>query len=109
MTRTASALALSFTCLLGCGKDDGAVSRDGGPGPAPPDATAPDGSDGLFHIDRRKNANVGTTSPLDYSDPNLWVCRPGIDVNPCYGDHGELDATEMMPDGSTKVVKHTRA
>jgi hypothetical protein len=63
----------------------------------------------LFHIDRSKNSDVGTQNPLDYSDPNLWVCRPGIDVNPCYGDHGELDATELLPDGTTQIVKHTRA
>ena len=64
---------------------------------------------GLFHIDRSGLTNVGTTSPLDYSNPNLWVCRPGIDSNPCYGEHGELDTTELLPDGGRQVLKHQRA
>ena len=64
---------------------------------------------GLFHIDRSGLTNVGPTSPLDYSNPNLWICRPGIDSNPCYGDHGELDTTELLPDGGRQIVKHQRA
>ena len=63
----------------------------------------------LVHIDRSHLADVGTANPLDYSDPNLWVCRPGIDPNPCYGAHGELDATELLPDGTTQLVRHQRA
>jgi hypothetical protein len=62
-----------------------------------------------FHIDRSGLANVGTTTPLDYSNPNLWVCKPGIDANPCYGDHGELDSTELLPDGTRMLVRHVRA
>ncbi len=63
---------------------------------------------GLFHIDRSGLKDVGTTAALDYSNPNLWVCRPGIDSNPCYGDHGELDTTELLPDGTRQVLKHER-
>jgi hypothetical protein len=63
----------------------------------------------LFAIDRADLADVGTAGPLDYSNPNLWVCRPGIDPNPCYGEHGELDTTELLPDGSRKILKHVRA
>ena len=37
------------------------------------------------------------------------MCRPGTDSNPCYGDHGELDATELLPDGGREVHKHQRA
>ena len=74
------------------------------------DADAGTGGDGgLFHIDRSGLTDAGTTAPLDYSDPNLWVCRPGIDPNPCYGDHGELDTTELLPDGGQNVIKHVRA
>jgi hypothetical protein len=91
--------ALGLLCSIGCGKSDESHATDGG-------ATA-DGP--LFHIDRSKNSDVGTTNPLDYSDPNLWVCRPGIDANPCYGDHGELDTTELLPDGTTKLLKHIKA
>jgi hypothetical protein len=122
----ASTAAVSTVAALatvaGCGDDTGngtTVSNDGSNGndvtTAPPDTGAKtDASDaggdgGLFHIDRSNLTDAGTTNPLDYSDPNLWVCRPGIDNNPCYGDHGELDTTELLPDGSQKVIKHVRA
>jgi hypothetical protein len=64
---------------------------------------------GLFKIDRSQLADASLDHPLDYGDPNLWVCRPGIDPNPCYGDKGELDSTEILPDGTNTVVKHVRA
>jgi hypothetical protein len=99
-----------------------------GVGPIPPEAPGPDattdgpaqepgaaGSDGavtdagLFKIDRSNLADASLDHPLDYGDPNLWVCKPGIDPNPCYGDKGELDSTEILPDGTTAVVKHVRA
>lgn len=38
-----------------------------------------------------------------YRDENLWLCKPGIDKNYCYGD---LTATEILPDGSKKIVLH---
>jgi hypothetical protein len=60
---------------------------------------------GLLHIDRAHLADAGTSGPLDYGDPSLWACRPGTDQNPCYGD---LDATELLPDGGRDVVTHER-
>lgn len=68
---------------------------------------APGGDGGLFHIDRSGLTDVGLGSaPLDYGNPNLWVCRPGIDPNECYDD---LDATAFYADGTSKVIKHERA
>ena len=64
---------------------------------------------GLFKIDRSRLADASIDHPLDYGDPNLWVCKPGIDPNPCYGNKGELDSTEILPDGTTQVVKHVHA
>jgi hypothetical protein len=75
--------------------DGGGTLADGGGGDA-----------GLAHIDRSHLTDAGTSGSLDYSDPSLWVCRPGIDENPCYGN---LDATELLPDGGRQVVPHMRA
>ena len=57
-------------------------------------------------IDRSHLANVGTTAALDYSNPNLWLCRPGNEPNEC---HTDLDATEFLADGSRNVVPHVPA
>jgi hypothetical protein len=111
---TASAWLVVLVLLAGCssGGDQNAASPDSGGGAIESGAAAGNGGaadGGLLHIDRSGLTNVGTTSPLDYSNPNLWVCRPGTDSNPCYGDHGELDATELLPDGSRQVHKHQHA
>lgn len=105
---TARACLVVLALLPACSSngEQGTASPDGG-GTIDGSPTAADG--GLLHIDRSGLKDVGTTNPLDYSDPNLWVCRPGTDSNPCYGDHGELDATELLPDGSRQVHKHQRA
>ena len=107
---------IGLVFCLACSKDNSPSGMDGGKTPLPDarvstDSSSPrtDSGEKLFHIDRTHNADVGTTNKLDYSDPNLWACRPGIDVNPCYGDHGELDTTELKSDGTTAVLKHTRA
>lgn len=92
----------AVSMLAGCSSSSGSEGTV-----APPGDASVDG--GLFHIDRSGLKNVGTTNPLDYSNPNLWVCRPGIDSNPCHGDQGELDTTELLPDGGTNVLKHQRA
>ena len=105
----ARGLVVALAFLAGCSSgSQGEAPSDAGGGTIDGGATgAADG--GLLHIDRSGLTNVGTTQALDYGDPNLWVCRPGTDSNPCYGDHGELDATELLPDGSRQVLKHQRA
>ena len=57
-------------------------------------------------IDRSDLTDVGTDGPLDYGDPRMWLCRPGNDPDEC---DASLDATEFLPDGSRKVVKHVKA
>ena len=106
---TARGLVVALAFLAGCSSgSQGEAPSDAGGGTIDGAATgAADG--GLLHIDRSGLTNVGTTQALDYGDPNLWVCRAGTDSNPCYGDHGELDATELLPDGSRQVLKHQRA
>ncbi|HLK39569.1 MAG TPA: DUF3089 domain-containing protein [Polyangiaceae bacterium] len=79
--------------------NDGATAGDTGEEAA---VAADAGGDGaLLHIDRSGLADAGTSGSLDYSNPSLWVCRPGTDQNPCLGN---LDATELEPDGGRQVV-----
>ena len=108
MNKTTGLVALTlFVCGLGCSSSS---SNGAAPGSTTPDAAAGTdaaaGDGGLLHIDRSHLADAGTSGSLDYSDPSLWVCRPGIDQNPCYGN---LDATELLPDGGRNLVTHTRA
>jgi hypothetical protein len=91
---------------LGCSSGSGTPYASTSTTTTVPDAAAGGGDGGLLHIDRSHLSDAGTSGTLDYSDPSLWVCRPGIDQNPCYGD---LDATEILPDGGQQVLKHTRA
>jgi hypothetical protein len=124
----AALFPLSLSCVaLGCSSESNeATPRDGGGGvvmlaseaaaavDAPggtdaPAADAPAADAGLIEIDRSHLADASIDNPLDYSDPALWVCRPGIDPNPCYGNHGELDATEVLDDGGLQLVRHHHA
>lgn len=57
-------------------------------------------------IDRSALTDVGTDHDLDYSDPRLWLCRPGNDPDEC---DRNLDATELLPDGSRRKVPHVKA
>ena len=41
-----------------------------------------------------------------YDDPAHWLCRPDLPSDPC---HGNLDATELLPDGSRQVVPFDEA
>ncbi len=51
-------------------------------------------------------AAEGTWSPLDYGEDANWVCHPGRDDDACTS--ADLTATEILPDGSTRVVEHRR-
>ncbi|HET6338613.1 MAG TPA: DUF3089 domain-containing protein [Polyangiales bacterium] len=57
-------------------------------------------------IDRSTLVDVGVDKPLDYGDPRMWLCRPGNDPDEC---DANLDATELSPDGTMKVVPHEKA
>jgi hypothetical protein len=80
--------------------DAGAVKTDAGAVKTNPSAVK------TVAIDRSALTDVGTDKPLDYSDPRLWLCRPGNDPDEC---DANLDATELLPDGSTQLVKHVKA
>lgn len=43
---------------------------------------------------------------LPVSHRTVWLCRPGMNANPC---EGNLDATLIHPDGSTSLEKFTPA
>jgi hypothetical protein len=118
MLKKIVAFTAALVALAGCNSDSSNRSSANGPndGSAGADGATTDAgvatdadAGGVFHIDRGNLTDAGTSNPLDYSDPNLWICRPGIDPNPCYGDHGELDTTELLPDGGQNIIKHVRA
>lgn len=78
--------------LLGCDGsgtvgDDAGAAVDAGPPPPMVDA--------------------GPRQPLDYSDDAYWLCRPGIANDECLG--ADLTATEILPDGTRRVVEHAVA
>jgi len=104
-----SAVGLSAVGIA-CWTDSSGITPEGGASTADGGGALADGGGGgdaaLAHIDRSGLTDAGTSGSLNYSDPSLWVCRPGIDQNPCYGN---LDATELLPDGGRQVVTHTRA
>ena len=45
-------------------------------------------------------------APLRYDDPASWLCRPDLPGEAC---HGNLDATELRPDGSRQLVPFVAA
>jgi hypothetical protein len=45
--------------------------------------------------------SVSGTPPLNYERPQMWLCRPDLSSDAC---RGELDATELRPDGSRVVI-----
>lgn len=119
----AVAVAVGLVTLTGCEEDDPAVSRsdaesttpDTGTGGDGMDAATPVGDAGTGGMDAATEPTVKVTrdhladagtGPLNYDDPALWVCRKGNDPNEC---HMNLDATEILKDGSRKVVPHQRA
>jgi hypothetical protein len=87
--------AFAALALAGCSSDSD--SKSGG-----------DGGDETptAHIDRSSYTDVGLTSDLDYSDANLWACRPGSDSNECYSSQ---DTTVFEADGTSHVEKFARA
>jgi hypothetical protein len=119
-------IVLAASALAGCStesKSSGGDAGNGDSGPSTGGSTgASDGghqpntggskqSDGgskqsdagsSSHRDRSHLKNTGTSAPLDYSDPALWLCLPGSDPNECLDD---IDATVIAKDGTTSVKK----
>jgi hypothetical protein len=81
----------------------GSTSADAGKADA---AKADAASNTTTKIDRSGLLDVGIDKDLDYSDPRLWLCRPGNDPDEC---DINMDATELLPDGSRRLVKHVKA
>jgi pimeloyl-ACP methyl ester carboxylesterase len=50
-------------------------------------------------------AEAPRTSSAPYADPAMWACRPDRADDLC---HGELSATELLPDGSQRAVPFVR-
>jgi hypothetical protein len=47
---------------------------------------------------------VPAPCPLDYGGEAFWLCKPGMAGNQCFVNG--LDATEILPDGSTVLETH---
>lgn len=91
------------------GGKDGGSGTGGSTGPTFPMVDASDnGIDGSApaQIDRSHLKDTGTTAPLDFSDPALWLCRPGINPDECFTN---LDTTEFLKNNTTQFDKHVRA
>src|SRR4051794_30647613 len=92
---TALLIALSWT-TLGCNSDSGSASQNAPQtGSDASVAKADAAAVKTVAIDRSGLTDVGTDKPLDYSDPRLWLCRPGNDPDEC---DANLDATELLAD-----------
>jgi hypothetical protein len=99
MRITLRVAVVSTLVLAGCSSSKPQVDSGSG-GDAGADGASDAGAVPATKIDRSGLTNVGT-GPLDYSDPNLWACRPGNDPNEC---HADMTATEFLADGSQRVV-----
>lgn len=122
-----SFIVLAASGLTGCSSESTSSGSDAGNGDSGPSAGGSGGaSDGghepssggtkatdagskttdagssTMHRDRSSLKNVGTTAPLDYSNPALWLCLPGTDPDECLDD---IDATVIAKDGTTSVQK----
>lgn len=119
MRRTAYALSAALFCLV-CACEDTTddphpeLAQDAGANGTQTSKSESSGGSSAAagsgakttRIDRSALSNVGTDKPLDYSDPRMWLCRPGNDPDEC--DINQ-DATELLADGSRKVIKHQKA
>lgn len=111
--------AIGIVAMLACGDSDtekpntagkGGSGGRSGAGAGKGGANAGSGGSGgggeINHIDRSGLTDVGTSDPLDYAKPELWLCRPDNDPDLCARN---ADATELKADGSRAVVKHEPA
>lgn len=114
MRRIASILA----CLTACSNDpsgDGSdSSSEAGSGPSDTSmVTTSTGADTTTTTTVGSESSEGSEStgaPLEgYDDPALWLCHAGkpVDEDQCLS--ADLDATELLPDGTTALVEHTIA
>ncbi|HEX4475915.1 MAG TPA: DUF3089 domain-containing protein [Polyangiaceae bacterium] len=103
-----------FTILFGMGCSSssnpgttpaaGGSTSTGGSTSASGGSSTDSGTVTTTHIDRSTLTDV--QGPIDYSDGNFWICRPGNDKDECLDD---LTATEAKKDNTTDVVKRPPA
>jgi pimeloyl-ACP methyl ester carboxylesterase len=102
--RVRACRVLSALCLAACAdQGEPALGTVQAGAAASPTASM---SAAVTKIDRSALIDVGTGKDLDYGDPRLWLCRPGNDPDEC---DRNLDATELLPDGTRVVVPHVKA
>lgn len=53
------------------------------------------------------DTNSAARQPLDYASDSRWLCRPDMYSDECRG--ADLTATELLSDGTSRVVKHVVA
>ncbi|HKU38400.1 MAG TPA: DUF3089 domain-containing protein [Polyangiales bacterium] len=103
-----SALLVCSMCWTACDSSDPSPAADGGEKDAgEKDAGEKDaGPAQVRKLDRSGFKSVAASGHLDYATPEHWVCRPDIDPDECAGD---IDATEIKPDGTLAVHEHEPA
>jgi pimeloyl-ACP methyl ester carboxylesterase len=111
-----SRLSIAVLCLLclsfaACSDDNqdpmGTPNGGDGDGDGHGDGDGDGDGDGKPHkLDRSRFSDVGVDAPLDYSIPEMWVCRPDIDPNECRKDQ---TATLIKADGSYEREEHVFA
>lgn len=88
---------ISLAALAACGSST-PVPYSGRPANA--------GTSDVRVLDRSAFTDVGLTERLDYATAEHWACRPDIDPDACAEN---IDATEILADGSLVVHKHEPA
>jgi hypothetical protein len=106
----------TLTAISGCGSDDDPGGAPANGGTAGSGATGGGGNSGGTSGVKDSGSgdgsgagglsDVGTSGPLDYANPDFWACRPDKANSECARN---LDATEMLKDGTTRLVPHERA
>lgn len=106
-TATVAGIVMLAWHVYGC-REAGTLGAPLGaaPGPLAGGAAPAPGTPPTVKVDRSALTDVGTTAPIDYADPRMWLCRPGNDPDEC---DANLDATELLPNGTQAVAKHVKA
>ncbi len=102
MVRRRGVIALALVGLLACGDDSDPSEGETG-------ETEADEETGETETGETGDGD-GDGEPLEgYDDPALWLCHPDkAEADDQCLSHN-LDATELLPDGSMALVEHARA
>jgi len=108
MRKIASSLVVAAACS-GDPASDGASSGEVGTEPTDT-STSSASTDTADTSGTGSSGSESTDAPLEgYDDPALWLCHAGkpVDEDQCLS--ADLDATELLKDGTTALVEHTPA